>query len=210
MDKNLSATIQKHIELTVQALRKNRFEAHYIPTVQELHSKIKQLMPSGCSCSLGGSVTLDETGVRQLVETGGYNYYDRYAPGIDAAAVMRQALSCDVYLTGTNAITADGKLYNVDGRGNRVAAICFGPSKVIVVAGYNKIVPDIEAARERVRRIAAPANVLRLGRGTPCGQVGICQDCASDKRICCSEVVTSRQIVPERVCVLILSEQYGY
>ena len=208
MDTALSATIQKRIEHTVQALRKNRFEAHYIPTKEELLAKVAQLMPEGCSCAMGGSVTLNETGVAQFLESGGFTYYASH-PGADEEQRLK-AMTCDVYLTSANAITLDGKLYNVDGLANRVAAICFGPKKVIVVAGYNKIVTDIPAARKRVREIAAPANVARLDRKNPCAVIGVCQDCASPQRICCQELTTAYQRIPGRICVLIVGEQYGY
>ena len=204
MDQALSAIIQKRIEHTVQALRKNRFEAHYLPTKEELLEKVAQLVPPGCSCGMGGSMTLRETGVRQFVDDGEFTRY-----GADDEQLVK-ALASDVYLTGTNAITMDGKLYNVDGRANRVAAICFGPKKVIVVAGYNKIVTDIRAARKRVRQISAPANATRINCETPCTASGTCQDCASPQRICCQELITAYQRTPGRTCVLIVGEPYGY
>ena len=211
MDNNLTATIQKRIESAVEALRKNRFEAHYIPTKEELISKVAELMPTGCTCSLGGSMTLAETGVREYLEKGGnFTYYDRYAPGADVGEVFHRALGCDVYFSSTNAITLDGKLYNVDGRANRVAAICYGPKKVVIVAGHNKIVTDIPAAQARLREINAPANALRLGLQTPCGAAGTCRDCKSNQRMCCQELITGWQYTPGRINVLIMGEQYGY
>lgn len=211
MDKHLYAIVRKRIDITLTALRKNRFEAHFVPTKAELPAKVSELIPAGASCSLGGSVTIAETGIQQMLENGGdFNYLDRYAQGVDREELMRKALTCDVYLTGTNAITMDGKLYNVDGRGNRVAAICWGPRRVVVICGHNKIVRDLEAARERNRQFAAPANVVRLGMKTPCAVTGICQDCACEERICCMEVVTGFQRINERICVLIVGEEYGY
>ena len=211
MDNNLSAVIQKRIGFAVEALRKNRFEAHYLPTKEELLSKVIELMPAGCSCSMGGSVTLAESGVRQYLEKGGnFTYFDRNAPGANMDEVNHNALNCDVYFSSTNAITLDGKLYNMDGRANRVAAICYGPKKVVIVAGYNKIVTDIPAAQQRMREICAPANALRLGYKTPCGAAGICQDCKADQRMCSQELITGWQMNPGRICVLIIGEQCGY
>ena len=209
MDQNLRAVTVKRIHHTVEALRKNRFEAHFLPTKTELLATISGITPQGCSCSIGGSVTLEQTGVRALLENGDYNYLDRYAPGADAPQIMLEALGCDVYFTGTNAITMDGKLYNIDGRGNRVAAYCFGPKKVIVIAGYNKIVADIPAAQTRMRHFSAPANAIRLGYQIPCAASGICEDCASPSRICSQELITGWQQTPGRICVLILGEEYG-
>ena len=210
MDTSLSAVVQKRIEHTVEALRKNHFEAHYLPTKKELLAKISEMMPQGCSCSLGGSMTLKETGVQEFLGKGGFTFYDRDAPGANIDEVFLKAMTCDVYFTSSNAITMDGKLYNVDGKSNRIAAICFGPKKVIVVAGYNKIVSDLHAARERMRHIAAPANATRLFCKTPCATTGTCQDCRSPHRICCQELITSWQRDAERICVLIVGEQYGY
>ncbi|MCL2856559.1 MAG: lactate utilization protein [Oscillospiraceae bacterium] len=211
MDNNLTKTIKKRIDFAVEALRKNRFEAHYIPTNEELLSRVSELIPPGCTCSTGGSVTLTETGIRQYLESSSnFTYFDRFAPGIDLDEVNRKALTCDIYLSSTNAITLDGKLYNMDGRANRVAAICYGPKKLIIVAGYNKIVTDISAARLRNREICAPANALRLGYKVPCGAAGICQDCKADQRMCSQELITGWQSVPGRICVFILGEQYGY
>ena len=211
MDNNLNRTIEKRIGFAIEALRKNRFEAHYISTNEELLSKVAEFMPHGCTCATGGSVTLTETGVRQYLENGGdFTYFDRNAPGVNMDEVNRKALTCDVYFSSTNAITMDGKLYNMDGRANRVAAICYGPKKVIIVAGYNKIVTDIPAAQQRLREICAPANALRLGYKAPCGATGICQDCKADQRMCSQELVSGWQVVPGRICVLIVGEQCGY
>ena len=214
MNKNLNEVILKRIGFTVEALRKNRFEAHYIPTKEELLQKVIERIPAGCTCSMGGTVTLAETGVRQYLEAGGdFTYFDRNIPGVNLDEINRKALTCDVYLSGTNAITLDGKLYNMDGRANRVAAICYGPKKVIIVAGYNKIVTDIPAAQKRMREICAPANALRLGYKTPCGATGTCQGqdgCQAEKRMCSQELITGWLSVPERICVFIVGEQLGF
>ena len=207
MDQDLRATIQKHIDITVKALRKNNFDAHYLPDKDTLLAKIAEMMPKGCSCAMGGSMTLRETGVEQFLAEGDFTVYSSRP-----TAPMEESLktlTCDVYLTSSNAITMDGRLYNMDGRANRVAALCFGPQKVIVVAGYNKIVADLDAARTRVRHVAAPANATRLSRQTPCVKTGVCQDCASPDRICCQEVITSFQRT-DRISVLIVGEAYGY
>ena len=211
MDNNIRAVMEMRADIAVQALRKNRFEAHYLPTKAELLPRIAAMLLPGNTCSIGGSVTLDECGVRAFLEKGGdFTYYDRYAAGADVSDIYHKALCCDVYLTGTNAVTLDGALYNMDGRANRVAAICYGPKKVIVVAGINKIVSDIPAAQERLRSIAAPANALRLGLKTPCAATGSCKDCASPERMCSQEVITGWQREEQRICVFIIGEECGY
>jgi len=210
MDKNVSMVMEKRARAAVAALRKNQFEAHYVATKEELLPKISAMLPPGCSCSVGGSATLDQTGVRAMLEQGDFNYHDRYAPGADTAAVFAAALTCDVYLTSANAVTLDGELYNMDGRANRVASICYGPGRVIVVAGHNKIVADVKAARKRLRTVAAPANALRLGLGTPCATTGHCTDCSHPERMCSQELITGWQRQAERICVFIVGQDYGY
>jgi len=201
---------QKSIDRTVNALRKNRFSAHYVKDTIELKEKVMEYLKPGMSCSSGGSMTIDETGVIDLLRSGDYEFLDRRAIGVDAQEMEHNTFKCDVYFMSSNAITEDGKLYNVDGRGNRIAALAYGPKKVIVVAGANKIVPDIEAARQRNRHISAPANNMRRGSKAPCAVTGVCTDCSSPERICCFELVCSQQLIAERITVLILPDTYGF
>lgn len=210
MDKSLQAVYEKRVTRTIQALTKNRMDGEYIADRKALLARLEELMPEGCSCSTGGSATLDETGVRDYLRSGRFQFYDRYAPGVDEDDILHKALLCDVFLTSANAVTEDGKLYNIDGNGNRLSAMIWGPKKVIVIAGVNKIVPNLEAARERVRTIAAPADATRLGKQTPCVMTGHCTDCSSPDRICSHEVITHWQENIGRVRVLIIGEEYGY
>lgn len=210
MDRFLASVQEKRIERTVTALCKNNFDAHYIKTNEELFGKLDELMPEGISCSVGGSMTLFKTGVIDYLKSGKFNYLDRYAENPNNCEIFHSALSCDVYLTSSNAITEDGKLYNMDGNGNRVAAIVYGPAKVVVIAGANKIVKDVNAAIEHNKAISAPANVTRLKLETPCAKTGFCADCASPSRICCHELISHYQRVKNRITVLILPEDYGY
>lgn len=210
MDKNLALVYQKKIERTVKALNKNGFDAHFIPTLDGLFKKIDELLKPGDSCSVGGSMTLFETGIVDYLKSGKYRYYDRYAEGADTGEVFHKALGCDVYFMSSNAISEDGYLVNLEGRGNRLAALLYGPEKVIVVAGRNKIAKDLQAAYRRARDFASPANVLRLGLKTPCAETGSCVDCKSENRACCHELASGMQMVKGRVAVLILPESYGY
>ena len=210
MDKHLCAIKQKYINLTLDALRKNRFEAEYIETPEQLLQRLDELMPTGCSCSVGGSVTLQEAGVLDYLKSGRFTYYDRYDPAVEPEDVYHQAMSCDFYFTSSNAITQEGELYNIDGHGNRLAALIWGPKKVIIIAGYNKIVTDRHAAVDRMKMIAAPANALRLSKKTPCVATGYCHDCSSDDRICSQELFTGWQRHPGRIHVIILGGEYGY
>jgi len=211
MDKHKRAVTDKLIERTVKALCANNYDAHYIQSPDALVEKLAEYLPEGASCSVGGSMTLFETGAMDYLKSReDLEYYDRYAPDANIPEVFYKALGCDVYLTSSNAITEDGLLYNVDGTGNRVAALTYGPKKVVVIAGVNKLVKDLEQARLRMREVAAPANCVRLNLPNPCVKTGHCMDCRSDTYICVTEVVTKRQRVKNRIAVLILPDEYGY
>jgi hypothetical protein len=210
MDKNLEKAVEMRINRTVEALRKNKMEAHYIAEPSALIAKLEELMPEGASCSSGGSVTLAETGVMDFLRSGKYNFLDRYAPGIDTTKVFHEALMADFYFMSSNAITEKGELYNIDGNGNRLAALVYGPKRVIVIAGANKIVKDLDEAFTRVKTIACPANALRLGKEFPCAITGVCNDCKTPGRFCCHTVISQFQVQENRICVLILPQSFGY
>jgi hypothetical protein len=210
MDKNFEKVVLMRINRTVEALRKNRMEAHCIADAKELAAKLGELVPEGSSCSSGGSMTLAETGVMDLLRSGRYNFLDRYAPGADGHKVYHEALMTDFYFMSSNAITEKGELYNIDGNGNRLAALIYGPKRVIVVAGANKIVKDLDEAFSRVKGIACPANALRLGKELPCAKTGVCNDCKSPGRFCCHTVISQYQVVENRICVLLLPQSFGY
>lgn len=200
------------LERTAKALTKNRMEARVVETVPELLDILREMLPKGAKIASGGSMTLAETGVNDLLQSGDYDFYYRGRTGEDGQPldVMREAFSCDFYFASANAITEDGELYNVDGNANRVAALCFGPRKVIVIAGYNKVVRDLVQARQRVRDLVAPANCVRLKRETPCAVTGRCADCRSPSRICCDTVIHGYQRDPDRIKVFLLPEDLGY
>lgn len=187
--------------------------AVYIESKDKVIDAVKAYMQEGETVGIGGSMTLFETGVIDYLRSGRFSFLDRYAPGLtndEMQEIYRKSFFADTYITSTNAITEDGELYCVDGNGNRVAAMIYGPKSVIVIAGINKIVKDYEAAVDRVRRIAAPANATRLSCKTPCVHVGICQDCRSDDRICCSYTVFRQQRHKDRIKCIIVGEDLGY
>lgn len=210
MDKNALAIMEKRIERTVAALRKNNFDAHYVNSKEKLFEKLDELMGNGIKCAVGGSMTLFETGVMDYLRSGKFDFIDRYAENADLHKAFHDSLSCDVYLMSSNAITEEGELYNVDGNGNRVAALVYGPEKVIVIAGANKIVKDMDAAVERVRQYAAPMNAIRIKKDVPCAKTGTCMLCSSPAKFCCHKAVTSYQLMKDRIAVLILPDSYGY
>jgi len=179
MDNNLKSIMDKRIKRTMDNLEKNNMEAFYAEDASKVIEIVDTLVKDGETVSVGGSMTLFETGIIDYLKSGRFNYLDRYKEGLSPDGikeVFRKAFSADAYFTSSNAVTENGELYNVDGVGNRVASMIYGPDKVIVIAGINKIVPDADAAIERVRNIAAPANAVRLNRKTPCVSVGYCMD----------------------------------
>lgn len=226
MDANRDRIKEMSIARTMEALEKNNMQAAYLPKAADVLPMLKNLLEPGSTVSVGGSMSLFETGAIDLLRNGSYQFLDRYAPGISSADIEKiyhDSFNADFYLTSANAITEHGELYCVDGTGNRVAAMIYGPKKVIVVAGWQKIVPNLAAAVVRVKNVATPANVTRLDKDTYCAQHGRCMTPTCDSRnlmavaagacantICCDSVVFSRQRQKNRFIVLIVGEELGY
>lgn len=218
MDKNISAVREKQIERVITALEKNNMKAYYVHTKEEAVKQVEALLKIGEAIACGGSMTLKESGVRDLMNNGFYDFIDREAGKIPKPEADHKAFTCHTYITSTNALTENGELYNVDGNGNRLAALIYGPEKVIVVAGYNKIVKNITEAVYRVKTVAAPANALRLDKNTPCARSGRCaatnkkdmtEGCRTPESICAQYLVTGRQ-QKDRISVIIVGEELGY
>ena len=213
----MTATIEKVME----NLRKNRIAVNYVSTKEDVVPLVKTLLPLGCTIATGGSRSLVDTGVMDLIQNGDYTYIDRMAPGLTPEQRNEMAIkgnTADVYLCSSNAVTEAGELYNVDGNCNRIAAIAFGPKQVIMVVGVNKIVPDLDAAIKRVKTIAAPLNTKRLNCDTYCKETGVCMGleggmtdgCNSPSRICCNYLVSAQQRVPDRIRVILVGESIGF
>ena len=204
---------------TAEALNKRHFEAYYCSTAAEAVEKVLELTPKTDVVSWGGAMTVDELGIKQRMAQEGYTLLDRDTAQTpeEKQAIMRQALTCGTFLMSSNAISKDGQLVNIDGNGNRVAAMLFGPKKVLVFAGCNKIVRDIDDAAKRVKSCATPANAMRLNLDTPCthgacpGTDGeLCAGCRSENRICAMYTVLARQRVKGRIHVILIGEEVGY
>jgi len=214
--------MEDKIRITMESLRQNGMETFFVEKAGDVTSEIAKMMRPGETVGVGGSVTLEQTKVLDMLRNGRYKFLDRYAPGLsgdDIKQIFFESFSADVYISSANAITINGELYNVDGRSNRVAAISYGPRCVIIVAGINKIVPDLKAAVKRVKAIAAPKNCVRLGKKTFCAEKGYCQEidneemtagCSSPDRICRSYVVTGKQHKDGRIKVILVGEELGY
>lgn len=212
------------INKVAENLKRNNMVPYIVEKKEEILPLLKKLLPDGASVGVGGSVTLDEIGVIPFLRKENYKFFDRYAEGLtrpEAVEIMRKALLADSFITSSNAVTEKGELYNVDGNGNRVAALCFGPKEVIVIVGANKIVEDLKAAEKRVKTIAAPKNCLRLGIDSPCSKTGecasmnfenreICDGCLNDARICSTYVLSGYQRIKDRIKVIICKENMGY
>lgn len=209
--------MQSQIERTMKNLKKNQMHAVYIPAKTALPALLSNYCTDHKTVTFGGSMTLFETGtidyLRRRAKENQIHLLDRYAEGLpreQIEEIYRMAFSADIYFTSSNAITEDGYLYNVDGNGNRVAAMIYGPKKVIVIAGRNKIVPDKQAAIKRIQEISTPKNTQRLKLQTPCAKTGACTHCTSPDRICCSYVFLGQQRIKNRIEVILIGEPYGY
>ena len=197
----------------VEALKKNGFEAEYCANSGEAAEKILALIPEGASVGFGGSWTVMSLGIQEKLAEGEHELFDHNAPGLsneERQEMRRKQLSCDVFLSGTNAVTLDGKLVNTDGNGNRVAAMIFGPGKVIVATGTNKIVRDLDAAEERRQMVSAPINNKRIGLPNPCAQTGICMDCSTETRICNVTTILSKRPKFTPFHVFVIGEDLGF
>ncbi|MDT4762003.1 lactate utilization protein [Sphaerochaeta sp. PS] len=214
------------VERTIKALKKNNMEAEFLPTMEDVLPKVTSLLKPGEKVAVGGSASLEETGVLQALRSGTYEFLDRYKKGLTAEEVQqvfRDSFSADSFLASANAVTEHGELYCTDGNSNRVAAMLFGPKQVILVVSWDKLVPDLGAAVERVKQVAAPANAIRLNADTYCTKNGRCLNpsCSVDNlmalgagacehTICANYVVFSHQRVAKRIKVLIVGESFGY
>ncbi|HWR10547.1 MAG TPA: lactate utilization protein [Rectinemataceae bacterium] len=195
-----------------KTLRSRGFAARAFENRDKALNHLFGLAPEGSTVGLGGSMTLTELGVVEKLRSGPWRLIDRYAaPDWDATmAAYREALLADVFITGVNAITRKGELVCTDSSGNRVAAMIFGPTRVIVVAGINKIVEDLDEAFARIRTIA-PLNCRRLGHKTPCAETGICADCMTPQRMCnYTGIIHDGLKEKDRIHVILLAEALGY
>jgi maleate cis-trans isomerase len=196
----------------VAALVKNDFTASYVNTRQEAIDRVLSLVDVNATIGVGGSWTLHrDLKLVELLEQRGHTIFDHNKLGCDKSVELRRKqLAADVFLTSTNAITLDGKLVNVDGAGNRVAAMIFGPKKVIVVAGVNKIVRDVAAAEERIELFAAPMNSLRKGSSNPCTVTGTCTDCQGPACICKVTTIMRKRPTYADINIIIVGEELGF
>ena len=202
----------KRGDILVKNLRSRHFDAHYCTTKEAALEKALSLIPQGASVGWGGATSAQQIGLLQAVRQGDYRPIDRdnCQTTQERQQAMRNAMTADVFITGANALSLDGQMVNIDGMGNRVASIIYGPKTVIVIAGMNKVEDTLEKAMIRARTVAAPINQQRFMGDTPCSKTGSCGDCKSESCIC-NQIVITRHCRPvERIRFILVGEDLGF
>jgi len=196
----------------IEKFNKRGIEGYYCDNGEEALLTAKRFLTPGCSISWGGSETLEEIGLLDDLKASDYILYDRHTAKTpeQKTAMYSKIVTSDYYFMSSNAITLDGQLVNIDGIGNRVACLIAGPKNVIIIAGMNKIVTDVNTGMERVRNMAAPPNANRLGSKTPCAELGRCANCLVDDCLCCEIVITRKSRTPGRIKVILVGEELGF
>ncbi len=214
MDEHQIAWNEKAAREVIAALEKRRMQGSYAPTADIARKEVLETIPEGATVFRNGSMTTVGMGLwDEIRKISGVKVIDPYDPGLspeESLEMRRKGLSADVMIASSNAVTMDGELVNLDGMGNRVAAMCFGPEKVILVVGMNKVVPDLEEAMARVKHYAAPVNAIRLGLKNPCVEDGLCHDCRSPQRICNMWSIIEGHMIKDRIHVKLVGENLGY
>ena len=203
---------EKRAQILVKNLQSRHFEACYCADKETALKKALELIPEGVSVGWGGAYSAQQIGLMDAVRKGNYIAYDRDSCTTmeDRVKMMKKCLTADVFLTGANAISLDGQMVNIDGNGNRVAAIVYGPDSIIVIAGMNKVVDTLEDAVQRARTIAAPMNQQRFPNQTPCQITGSCADCKAPD-CSCNQILITRHCRPAgRIKFILVGEELGY
>ncbi len=198
---------------TVRALKKNGFDAVYVKTGAEALALVAKHLKKGMTVGFGGSMTVRGIGVQDSAKAAGCELLDHNAPGLAPdvkTSILKRQLTSDLFISGSNAVTLEGELVNVDGTGNRVAALSFGPTKTIVVVGVNKIVRDLDEAFARIESWAAPMNNKRLDKPNPCVKAGVCMDCDGDTRICRVYQILRKRPSGTDFTVIVVGEELGF
>jgi len=216
--------VNEQVAKTMENLKKNRFDVRYVETKDEVLPVVREMIPEGAVIGTGGSISLTECGVIDLLRSGKYRYMDRFAKDLspeEREEVIQKGHFSDVFLCSSNAIIEDGTLYNVDGNSNRISAIVHGPKKVIMVVSVNKIVKTLDDAVYRVKSYVAPKNCARAGIQSYCvnGDIcmafkftdkpGITEGCDAPGRSCCNHLISGHQRVPGRITIILVGEQLG-
>lgn len=202
----------KRGEILVKNLRSRHYDAYYCETKADALAKALELIPMGATVGWGGAMSAKQIGLLDAVNAGDYNAIDRDKTSTpeERKKAMKSCLLADVFITGANALSLDGQMVNIDGVGNRVAAIVYGPESILVIAGMNKVMDTLEAAVIRARTIAAPMNKQRFPHQTPCEITGACGDCKSEGCICNQILITRNSKPAGRIKVILVGEDLGF
>ena len=210
----LNEATKLRAQTIIKGLEKRNMEGVFCETKEDALAKTLSYIEEGSSVTWGGSMSISEIGLMDAVKNGNYEIIDRsVAKNYDEQReIFSKAVLSDYFLMSSNAITLDGELINIDGTGNRVACLTYGPKNVIMIVGMNKVVNDVEDGIKRVRNFASPPNTLRLGLKTPCSMTGRCGNCYGDTCICSQIVVTRRQsaAMRGRIKIILVGESLGY
>lgn len=202
----------KRGEILVKNLQKRHFDAVYCDTKEEALQQALAWIPEGSTVGWGGATSAQQIGLMAALNAGNYKTLDRdkCATAEEREVIAHRCLSADVFLTGANALSMDGQMVNIDGNGNRVAAIIYGPGSVVVIVGMNKVTDDLDSAINRARTVAAPINQQRFGLNNPCTVTGTCADCKSETCICNHIVVTRHCRPAGRIKFILVGEELGF
>lgn len=209
MDPNREKRNELLAEKVIRGLESRNMAGSFARTKEEALAKALELIPEGSSVTNGGSVSISEIGLIDAVIAGNYHYIDRNRAS-DKREAELSAYAADVYLGSVNAITEDGVLVNIDGNSNRVSAYAYGPRKLILIVGMNKLTKDVDHAMKRARNEAAPINAQRFGLSTPCSKTGSCMDCKCPDTICCQFLITRYERHAGRVHVILVNADLGF
>ncbi len=204
---------RKRIERCLKNLKRNGFDAHLATSAKAANHQVLSLISDDETFGIGGSESVRAIGVVEELRIMGKTLYDHWQPALSAEDIQDLRLKqgrCDCFLCSANAISEAGEIVNVDGIGNRVAAMVFGPRKVVLVAGVNKITPDLPTALQRVREVAAPMRAKSLGMETPCAESGRCADCRAPQRICRVTTILHRPPMLTDITVVLVAQALGY
>ena len=212
MEQATRSYYDKRGEILVKNLQKHHFEAYYCATKEEALKQVLSLIPEGSTVGWGGAVSAAQVGVQQAVLAGNYTVIDRdqFSDPAEKLRCMRECFNADYFITGANALSLDGQMVNIDGNGNRVGMIVYGPKNIIVVAGMNKVCPTVEDAVKRARTIAAPMNQQRFGLPNPCTCTGVCGNCLNETSICNQILITRNSKPAGRIKVVLVGEELGF
>ncbi len=211
-DQNKKKFYKNQAESIIKKLALRKMEGYYAEDMDGAMAKVLELIgPAAKTVSYGGSMTIDNSDLKQKIREAGHDLIVRedYKSDDEIRELKAKMVNSDTFLMSTNAITLDGELINIDGRGNRVSYLIYGPEQVIVIAGMNKVVKDVCSGIDRTRNVASPANTVRLNCDTPCSRTGRCGDCL-EHTICCEIVVTRASMIPGRIKVILVGEEAGY